>query len=386
VSRIAPVTNRPDAEAAASDSLTSARGSSDQVVFEGISKSYGGTRAVRDLDLDIRQGEFFTLLGPSGSGKTTILRMLAGLESVTAGRLLIDGRDVSRDVPEKRNVGLVFQNYALFPHMNVTQNIAFPLKMRHESKSDIVRKVDAVLEITGLRDLANRFPNQMSGGQQQRVAVARAFVFDPSILLMDEPLGALDRNLRDHMRVELKLLQKRIGATVLYVTHDQDEALAMSDRIGIMHSGLLQQVASPEEMYERPINSFVAKFLGESVCLPALRKAGASRTQLKVDGLSAPVHVTAENDVCDGEEGAVMVRPEKLRLDTSEPGGDAVNKLSGTVETIVYLGSKVQVLVRGDAGAKVQIASDPITAHRLTGERVWASWPVEDTRFLPVVD
>lgn len=378
-----PTTDRLAGDLVHDDARTG-RTRTDQVVFENISKSFGSTVAVRDVDLTIKSGEFFTLLGPSGSGKTTMLRMLAGLESMSAGRILIDGRDVSRDVAEKRNIGLVFQNYALFPHMNVAQNVAFPLKMRHESKADIDRKVKRVLEMTGLQDLPARLPAQMSGGQQQRVALARAFVFDPSILLMDEPLGALDRNLRDHMRVELKLMQKRIGATVLYVTHDQDEALAMSDRIGIMHRGVLQQVATPEEMYERPANSFIAKFLGDSVCLPAERVGNNSG--LAVEGLSAPIHVTPENDIVDGPKGAIMVRPEKLRLSLDEPAGDALNWIGGTVETTVYLGSTVQVHVRDDGGALVQVAAEPGTALNLTGQRIWASWPVADTRFLPVVN
>lgn len=383
MSHTAPVTDRT--AGAPAPSRGTSPDAADQVVFEGINKSYSEVAAVKDLDLRIRPGEFFTLLGPSGSGKTTILRMLAGLESVTSGRILIDGRDVSRDVAEKRNIGLVFQNYALFPHMTVNQNVAFPLKMRKEDKPEIARKVASVLEMTGLSAYGERLPSQMSGGQQQRVALARAFVFDPSILLMDEPLGALDRNLRDHMRVELKLLQQRIGATVLYVTHDQDEALAMSDRIGIMHEGVLQQVASPAEMYERPNNSFVAKFLGDSVCLPA-RRTGGSRTELAVDGISTAIHVTAANDVCEGDAGAVMVRPEKLTLHTAEPHGDGLNAISGTVETTVYLGSKTQVHLLDDAGGRVMVTAPPTAASSLVGQQVWATWPVEETRFVPVVE
>jgi putative spermidine/putrescine transport system ATP-binding protein len=359
---------------------------SDQVVFRDIHKSFGGIPAVVDLNLSIRQGEFFTLLGPSGSGKTTTLRMLAGLEGLTSGQILIDGRDVSREVAEKRNIGLVFQNYALFPHMTVADNIAFPLKMRRLKKPVIAEKVTRVLAMTQLEDYRGRYPRQLSGGQQQRVALARAFVFDPSILLMDEPLGALDRNLRDHMRLELKALQQRIGATVLYVTHDQDEALAMSDRIGVMHKGLLQQVATPEEMYERPKNSFVAKFLGNSVCLPAKRRERGSQTVVDVEGLGDRVLVHAAGDVCDDDSGIFMVRPEKLRITAEEPSAPAVNRFQGTVEATVYLGSDVQVYIRDDAGAQVEAVLPAAVGAPAPGTRQWVSWDAAHTRFLPVVE
>jgi len=359
----------------------------DQVIFRDINKSFNDTPAVVDLNLAIRPGEFFTLLGPSGSGKTTTLRMLAGLESVSSGEIHIDGRDVSRDVAEKRNIGLVFQNYALFPHLTVADNIAFPLKMRHEKKPEITRKVDEVLAMTDLRKFGARYPAQLSGGQQQRVALARAFVFHPSILLMDEPLGALDRNLRDHMRIELKALHQRIGATVLYVTHDQDEALAMSDRIGIMHHGVLQQVASPADMYKNPCNSFVANFLGDSVCLAAKRMSTGAETVLDVEGLSHPVCVVSSGDVSDDDTGIFMVRPEKLRLSAEMPAGDNVNRVNGVVETTVYLGSKVQVYLRDDAGAPLQVVVPAITPGLDSqGSRIWVSWDAADSRFLPLAE
>ncbi|WP_456600637.1 ABC transporter ATP-binding protein [Blastococcus sp. SYSU DS0616] len=359
---------------------------SDQVVFRDIHKSFGGVPAVVDMNLSVKRGEFFTLLGPSGSGKTTTLRMLAGLEGLTSGEILIDGRDVSREVAEKRNIGLVFQNYALFPHMTVADNVAFPLKMRRFKKPAIAEKVARVLAMTQLEEYSGRYPRQLSGGQQQRVALARAFVFDPSILLMDEPLGALDRNLRDHMRLELKALQQRIGATVLYVTHDQDEALAMSDRIGVMHRGLLQQVASPEEMYERPRNSFVANFLGNSVCLPAKRRERGSQTVVDVEGLSDRVLVHAGGDVCDEDSGIFMVRPEKLRIGPDEPSSPALNRFQGTVEATVYLGSDVQVYVRHDAGAQIEAMLPASVGAPPAGARQWVSWDPSDTRFLPVVE
>jgi putative spermidine/putrescine transport system ATP-binding protein len=358
----------------------------DQVVFRDIHKSFNGVPAVVDLNLSVRRGEFFTLLGPSGSGKTTTLRMLAGLEGLTEGEILIDGRDVSREVAEKRNIGLVFQNYALFPHMTVADNIAFPLKMRRLKKRVIADNVARVLAMTQLSEYGDRYPRQLSGGQQQRVALARAFVFDPSILLMDEPLGALDRNLRDHMRLELKALQQRIGATVLYVTHDQDEALAMSDRIGVMHRGVLQQVATPKEMYERPCNSFVAKFLGSSVCLPAKRRERGPQTVIDVEGLGERVLVDAGGDVCDEDFGVFMVRPEKLRICAEEPSDAASNRVNGTVEATVYLGSDVQVYLRDDSGARIEALMPAAATAPEPGTRQWVSWESSDAHFLPVVD
>lgn len=360
---------------------------SDSVSFENVSKIYGATAAVDSLDLEISEGEFFTLLGPSGSGKTTSLRMLAGLESISRGRILVGDTDVSHVVPEDRNVGLVFQNYALFPHLTVSENIAFPLKMRKVDKSEIADRVARVVDMVGLKTFKDRYPKQLSGGQQQRVALARAFVFDPTILLMDEPLGALDRNLRDQMRVELKALQERIGATVLYVTHDQDEALAMSDRIGIMHNGVLQQVATPADMYDKPLNSFVANFLGDSVSLESRRTALAStHSTIEVDGLSTPVHVERESDVSSDESGVLVVRPEAIKVHHDEPVG-AMNKIRGIVETRIYLGSTLQVRLREAGGALIEASLRPKDASHLdVGSERWLSWSPEDARFVTRVE
>lgn len=360
----------------------------DQVVFDRLYKSYDEVQAVIDLNLSIKKGEFFTLLGPSGSGKTTTLRMLAGLEGITSGQILIDGRDVSREVAEKRNIGLVFQNYALFPHMSVEDNVAFPLKMRRLPKAEITRKVQSALAMTQLDKLAKRLPRQLSGGQQQRVALARCFVFDPAILLMDEPLGALDRNLRDHMRLELKSMQARTDATVLYVTHDQDEALAMSDRIGIMHHGVLQQVASPSDMYEFPANSFVAQFLGDSVSIPAKRLERGDVNILEVDGMTGPIKVCRDSDVCANDTGVFMIRPEKLQLTRERPAASADrNCISGKVEATVYLGADLHVYLRDDAGAKIQAKLPSLTRESMpVGSRHWLSWPTQDGRFLTHVE
>lgn len=360
----------------------------DQVVFEHLFKSYDGVQAVEDLNLTVKKGEFFTLLGPSGSGKTTSLRMLAGLEGITSGRILIDDKDVSREVAEKRNIGLVFQNYALFPHMTVADNVAFPLRMRRLPKAEVQRKVEQALEMTQLGTYAKRLPRQLSGGQQQRVALARCFVFDPAILLMDEPLGALDRNLRDHMRLELKAMQARTDATVLYVTHDQDEALAMSDRIGIMHKGVLQQVASPTDMYENPANSFVARFLGDSVSLPAKRLEQTDMTVVEIEGVTGSVTVCREGDLSDEDFGVFMIRPEKMTLTTERPdAASGLNCISGVVEATVYLGADMHVYLRDDAGARIQAKLPSLLGSSLpTGSRRWLSWRAADGRFLSHVE
>ena len=240
------------------------------VQFKGVQKTYDGlSLVVRNLDLDIRRGEFLSLLGPSGSGKTTTLMMLAGFESPTAGEILLDGRPITKTPPHKRNFGMVFQNYALFPHMTVAANVAYPLTVRKVPKADIDKRVARALDMVQLGGKGDRFPSQLSGGQQQRVALARALVFEPQLVLMDEPLGALDKQLREHMQIELKELHRQLGVTFVYVTHDQGEALTMSDRIAVMSQGRILQVGSPTEIYEAPVNRTVADFIGETNFLAA---------------------------------------------------------------------------------------------------------------------
>ena len=246
--------------------VDSSAGASDVLVsFRGVQKSYDGEALiVKDLNLDIRKGEFLTLLGPSGSGKTTSLMMLAGFETPTAGEILLAGRSINNVPPHKRDIGMVFQNYALFPHMTVAENLAFPLSVRGMSKTDVAEKVKRALDMVQLGTFAHRYPAQLSGGQQQRVALARALVFEPQLVLMDEPLGALDKQLREHMQMEIKHLHQRLGVTVVYVTHDQGEALTMSDRVAVFHQGEIQQIAPPRTLYEEPKNTFVANFIGEN--------------------------------------------------------------------------------------------------------------------------
>ena len=235
------------------------------IAFEGVRKSYdGASYVVRGLDLDVAQGEFLTLLGPSGSGKTTTLMMLAGFETPTHGTIKLAGERIDRVPPHRRNIGVVFQNYALFPHMTVGENVAFPLKMRRLAKAEVTTRVRRALDMVRMASFETRQPNQLSGGQQQRIALARALVFEPQLILMDEPLGALDKQLREHMQLEIKHLHARLGINVVYVTHDQGEALTMSDRVGVFNDGMLQQVATPEALYEAPANPFVATFIGEN--------------------------------------------------------------------------------------------------------------------------
>src|SRR3954462_2714824 len=235
------------------------------VRFASVSKTYDGiVRVVDELDLDVERGEFLTLLGPSGSGKTTVLMMLAGFESPTAGEILLDGKPMSHKPPYQRDIGVVFQNYALFPHMTVAQNIGFPLSVRGMAAADMNARVERALDMVQLAGFGNRRPSQLSGGQQQRIAVARALVFEPKLILMDEPLGALDKQLREQMQLEIRSLHQRLEVTMVYVTHDQSEALTMSDRIAVFHRGRIQQLDSPEQMYEHPKNAFVARFIGEN--------------------------------------------------------------------------------------------------------------------------
>ncbi len=285
------------------------------VQFSDVQKSYDGeTLVVKDLNLSIRAGEFLTLLGPSGSGKTTTLMMLAGFEVPTNGRIDLDGQPIDNMPPHKRNIGMVFQNYALFPHMTVAENLAFPLEVRRLARSEIEAKIKRALDMVKLSGFASRRPGQLSGGQQQRVALARALVFEPKLVLMDEPLGALDKQLREHMQLEVKHIHRDLGVTVVYVTHDQSEALTMSDRIAVFNDGAIQQLATPDDLYERPQNSFVAQFIGENNRLHGkviavngtacqVEVAGGGKVEampVKVDGLGAST--------------TLSLRPERVRL------------------------------------------------------------------------
>ncbi len=349
--------------------------------FQSVQKSYDGrTLVIKDLNLDISRGEFLTLLGPSGSGKTTSLMMLAGFETATHGEILLSGKPINNVPPNKRGIGMVFQNYALFPHMTVAENLAFPLQVRGFNKAEIEAKIKRALEMVSLADFASRKPLQLSGGQQQRVAVARALVFEPELILMDEPLGALDKQLREQMQYEIKHLHEDLEITVLYVTHDQSEALTMSDRIAVFDDGLIQQLSTPEELYERPLNSFVAQFIGEN-----------NKLDVTVQDVSGDIATVAfENgETCEalavncGEKGSkalLSVRPERVTVGN----GSGRNVTDGQVLELIYLGDHIRcrldVLGNKDFIVKMPNASEHATLR--VGETTQVSWLSEDCRAL----
>ncbi|MBW8795249.1 MAG: ABC transporter ATP-binding protein [Streptomyces sp.] len=332
-----------------------------------LRKSFGDTSAVAGVDLEIRDGEFFSMLGPSGSGKTTVLRLIAGFETPTSGTIELAGQDVTRRAPFERDVHTVFQDYALFPHMSVEQNVAYSLKVRGVHKAErLVRARKALAEVR-LDGYGTRRPSQLSGGQRQRVALARALVGRPRVLLLDEPLGALDLKLREQMQIELKALQREVGITFVFVTHDQEEALTMSDRVAVFHQGRIEQVGTPAEIYERPETSFVASFVGTSNLL-------TGETALRVLG----------------ESGTHSVRPEKIRVlgETADPDPEGQVTAHGTVAEVVYLGDATRFLVDLDGGGRLtalqqnlDTSAEDVTAYR--GTRVRLRWPRRHTVRVP---
>jgi spermidine/putrescine transport system ATP-binding protein len=333
--------------------------------------------AVAGIDLDIREGEFFSLLGPSGCGKTTTMRMIAGFEEPTQGVIRLHGRDVTNVSPNKRDVNMVFQSYALFPHMNVFENVAFGLRRKAVAKSEITRRVGEMLDIVDMAGRSERRPRELSGGQQQRVALARALVNNPRALLLDEPLGALDLKLRQAMQVELKRIQREVGITFVYVTHDQNEALTMSDRIAVMSDGSIEHLGTPREIYEHPRTRFVAGFIGTSNLLTG--------TVTRLDGDLAVIRVSPDERilvpvpdraVTEGSRLELTVRPEKIDLTTARPSGEGC-ALRGTVTEVVYLGTSTNFSVTTSLGADVVVfqqnsASAGDMAAR--GDSVWLSW------------
>jgi putative spermidine/putrescine transport system ATP-binding protein len=331
------------------------------VEFVGVSKRYeSGAVAIEHLDLFIRPGEFLTLLGPSGSGKTTALNLLAGFQQPTTGQILIDGVDISAVSPHKRNIGVVFQHYALFPHMTVRDNVRYSLKQRRVPKEEASRRVNEVLRMVSLEQFADRLPRQLSGGQQQRVAVARAIVFGPRLLLMDEPLGALDRKLRENVQLELKRIHRELGASIVFVTHDQEEALVMSDRIAVFDAGRIQQVGTAEELYDTPDNQFVAQFLGESNCWVG-EVAEAAPGVSVVSGPGWNVRGTTVGTTPHAGLAAVVVRPERCRVLRRGAVPNGWNAVPGQVRDIVYLGSSRKVIVDLDASGTAIVLCPPDT-------------------------
>ena len=353
------------------------------VQFSQVQKTYDGeTLVVKHLDLDIKRGEFLTLLGPSGSGKTTTLMMLAGFEVPTHGDIKLAGKAITSTPPHKHNIGMVFQNYALFPHMTVAQNVAFPLEVRKLPKAEITAKVKKALEMVRLEHLANRRPTQMSGGQQQRVALARALVFAPELVLMDEPLGALDKQLREHMQMEIKHLHEKLGLTVVYVTHDQSEALTMSDRVAVFNEGVIQQIDAPSVLYEEPKNIFVANFIGENNNLhgEVVKLNGDSCTVRLDDGTqveAAKINVWAE-----GARTTLSIRPERMVVGESPEG--TLNTLIGSVVETIYLGDHLRVVVRLTGGTEIMVKmqAKPHLPMPRPGDSVPLSFRTEDCRAL----
>ena len=339
--------------------------------FEKVEKTYDGrANVVQSLDLDIVEGEFLTLLGPSGSGKTTTLMMLAGFEEPPAGDIRLRGRSLTRLPPFKRNMGVVFQNYALFPHMTVGENVAYPLRQRRTSKAQIARQVDDALAMVELTHLAARRPAELSGGQQQRVALARALVFRPDLVLMDEPLGALDKRLRAQMQVEIKRLHRSLGMTFVYVTHDQSEALTMSDRVAVFHDGRSQQIDTARDVYEAPVNAFVADFIGENNALPGeIAAIDGDLCQVRLDA-GPTVGALNVMGLAPGARTRACVRPERLQVTPGDAGGD----LALEVQEAVYFGDHLRVVL-GGMGLEV-MAKAPIdrASGIAPGERVSVRW------------
>ena len=313
------------------------------VVFDKIDKSYDGeVLVVKNLNLNIKKGEFVTMLGPSGSGKTTTLMMLAGFETPTNGEIFLDNSPISKIPPYEREIGMVFQNYALFPHMTVSENLSFPLEVRKIEKSQLKERVQKALDMVELGKFGNRFPAQLSGGQQQRVALARALVFEPRLVLMDEPLGALDKNLREQMQYEIKHIHERIGITVVYVTHDQSEALTMSNRIAVFDDGVIQQISTPDILYEKPENSFVAHFIGENNTFAGVVKSiNGEFCDVQLAGEDKIIKATKVNVNSIGEKTQLSLRPERISLESKHKNDE--NSFTGQVRELIYLGDHIRV-------------------------------------------
>ena len=371
------------------------------VTFRNVTKRFSGeVTAVDAMSLDIRPGEFFTLLGPSGSGKTTLLNLVLGALQPDGGEILVGGRPITSVPMHKRNIGMVFQNYALFPHMTVFKNIAFPLNMRKMPKDEISKRVTEVLGLVQLSGFEDRYPNQVSGGQQQRIATARAIAAEPPLILMDEPLGALDVKLRVEMQEQLRLLHRSLGVTVIYVTHDQDEAMTMSDRIAVMRAGRIEQVGTPREVYQQPANTFVASFLGDANLIAArVVRQSPERTELVTRGepgvtVLAPSRSagspTGDSETAGpGEDAFCMVRPQRIELvpegASPEPGGsDTHNALPAIVEAAYFSGTDLRYLITTDQGESLHAISsiDDEREEYAAGDRVIARWPVEFSRLL----
>jgi len=358
------------------------------VRFTEIQKSYDGeSLVVKNLNLDVAKGEFLTMLGPSGSGKTTCLMMLAGFEPATHGEIYLNEEPINKVPPHKRGIGMVFQNYALFPHMTVSENLAFPLEVRHMDKSDREARVKRALDMVQLGPFGDRRPAQLSGGQQQRVAVARSLVFDPDLVLMDEPLGALDKNLREQMQYEIKHIHENLGLTVVYVTHDQSEALTMSNRIAVFDDGIIQQCAPPDVLYEQPENAFCANFIGENNrFLGKVTEDMGDTVRVEIDNSDGSVIASKINVGGVGERSTLSLRPERVTVNP-EPGS-LPNIFSGVAEELIYLGDHIRTrfTVLGHDDFIVKIPNSANHAHLVEGGTATIGWNAEDCRALDQSD
>ncbi|GAB5467020.1 MAG: ABC transporter ATP-binding protein [Rhodospirillales bacterium] len=349
--------------------------------LSNVGKTYGPISAAEEIDLAVAPGEFVTFLGPSGSGKTTTLMMVAGFVEASSGEIRLDGKPLNPLPAYKRDIGMVFQHYALFPHMTVAQNVSFPLEMRKLPKAERRRQVETVLALVGLEGFDQRYPKQLSGGQQQRVALARAMVFKPRLLLMDEPLGALDKKLREQMQIEIMHLHRNLGITVLYVTHDQEEALVMSDRIAVFNGGRIEQIGTPEALYETPATRFVADFIGQSNFLPG-RIEGVAEGYGTLARAGDPTGRLAA-DLAPGTAAVLAVRPERTRVSAEPPSGR--NQVSGQLTDLIYLGQSRKIVARLEDGTEMvalEQAGSPGQIALDDGQTVTLSWRVEDARVL----
>ena len=358
------------------------------VRFVDIQKSYDGEAlVVKSLNLDVAKGEFLTMLGPSGSGKTTCLMMLAGFEPATHGEIYLNEQPINKVPPHKRGIGMVFQNYALFPHMTVAENLAFPLEVRHIDKSEREQRVNRALDMVQLGAFGDRRPAQLSGGQAQRVAVARSLVFDPDLVLMDEPLGALDKNLREQMQYEIKHIHENLGLTVVYVTHDHSEALTMSNRIAVFDDGIIQQCAPPEVLYEQPENAFCANFIGENNrFIGKVVEDNSDTVKVEIDNNAGTVIAKKVNVGGVGDRSTLSLRPERVTVNP-EPGS-VPNIFSGLAEELIYLGDHIRTrfTVLGHDDFIVKIPNSAAHAHLKEGDTVNIGWNAEDCRALDPSD
>ena len=352
------------------------------VRFENVQKTYDGrSLVVKALNLSIGRGEFLTMLGPSGSGKTTTLMMLAGFESATSGEIFLDDELINNIPPHKRGLGMVFQNYALFPHMTVADNVAFPLRVRGIAKPETAERVRNALDMVRMANFEGRKPAQLSGGQQQRIALARALVFEPKLLLMDEPLGALDKQLREHMQFEIKHLHERLGITIVYVTHDQSEALTMSDRIAVFNDGRIQQLATPSDLYEKPDNSFVAQFIGENNRLRGVTRAiRDGRAAVEMPGGAIVPALAVKVKV--GEPTQISIRPERVTLDPL--ASDVV--VEARIAEVIYLGDHIRIRMHvfNDDEFIVKLSNGASRRAFAIGESLRVGWSVDDGRALDI--